>query len=138
LTSLLNKNWKNAISILVSGLIAGAVYLPETELLKSKPILKARLTDDLSGLSLTLREDKTFELVPETWMGTFEVFTGNYKIDEKRIIFLDKPYDSDFIPDTVHIFKGKIILNGDVKKPDTSFARYFDIRLNLLENPDNR
>ncbi|WP_188460432.1 hypothetical protein [Marivirga lumbricoides] len=138
LNSLMKKNWKNAIIISLSGLIAGTIYLPRTELLKSKPILKARLIDDLSSLSLTLREDKTFELVQETWMGTLEAFTGKYQIDGTRIIFLDEPYDNDFIPNTVDIYNDKIILNGDINKPDTSFAQFFDIQLNLLKNPDHK
>lgn len=133
LNAILRKHWQPVLIISVSALIAGAIYIPTTELLKSPPVLKARLIDDLSGLSLTLREDKAFVLVPETWMGESEKFNGRYEIDGTRIIFLDEPYDNDFIPDTVEIYKDKIILNGDINKPDTSFARYFEIQLNLLK-----
>ncbi|UII27191.1 hypothetical protein LVD15_01830 [Fulvivirga maritima] len=138
LNSLIYKKRKNAIIILASGLIAVLIYLPRTELLKSKPVIKASLIDDLSALRLTLRENHSFELVPETWMGTFEEFTGKYQIDGKRIIFLDQPYDNDFIPDTVYIYKEKILLNNNLNEPDTSFSNFFDIQLNLLEKPDNK
>ena len=120
--------------IAASSLIAGAIYLPKTEWLKSKPVLKARLIDDLSSISLVLRKDNSFEIIPVTWMGAFEEFTGQYQIMGNKIIFLDEPYDNNFIPDTVDIYKDKIILNGDITEPDTSFARYFEIHLNLLDN----
>lgn len=132
LNALLKKKWRTALIIATSVLIALAIYLPRTELLKSKPVLKARLVDDLNALNLTLREDNTFELIPESWMGTFEEFTGKYEVLENRIVFLNRPYDNDFIPDTVDIYKDKIILNGNINKPDTSFARFFEIHLNLL------
>ena len=108
------------------------ILLSQAEILKRKPVLKARLIDDLSSLDLTLMEDNTFELIPVTWMGAFEKFEGKYDLLENRIIFLDKPYDKGFIPDTVDIYEDKIIMNGDISKPDTSFANYFIIEFNLI------
>ena len=116
-------------------LISLLIYLPHSELLKSKPVLKASLNDDISSLRLTLRANNTFELEPATWMGTLDVFTGKYKIEGTNIIFLDPPYDNGFIPDTVVLYHDKIILNGDLTSPDTSFANFFQIRMNELENP---
>ena len=131
------RNWRVVMTIATSSLIAGAIYMSRSEWLKSEPVLEARLIDDLSVLNLTLREDNTFEIIPDTWIGTFEEFTGEYQIEGNRIIFLDKPYESNFIPDTVDIYNDKIILNGDISEPDTSFARYFEIQLNLLVNLNN-
>ncbi|TRX50659.1 hypothetical protein FNH22_25395 [Fulvivirga sp. M361] len=132
LIGLLNKDWKSVFIITFSSLIAGMILLSRTEILKSEPVLKARLIDDLSSLNLTLREDNTFEFIPVTWMGAFEKFEGKYQLQENKIIFLDEPYGKGFIPDTIDIYKDKIIMNGDLSKPDTSFANYFIIEFNSL------
>lgn len=130
---MLRLNWKFVALIIIAILIAGTFVWSNTELLKSKPVLKAILVDDLTHLNLTLREDKTFELLPMTWLGSSNAFTGKYRMQGNKIIFLDRPYDNEFIPDTVDIFEDKLILNGDITQPDTSFARYFTIHLDLLE-----
>ncbi|MEQ9120390.1 hypothetical protein [Fulvivirga sp.] len=133
LNAVLRKNWKGASIIMLTCLIAMLIYLPRTELFKSKPVLEAVLIDDLNGIRMILRENKTFEIIPESWMGTFEIYTGSYKTIGTKIIFLDQPYDNDFIPDTVNVYKDKIILNGNINNPDTSFANHFTIHLNKLE-----
>ena len=62
-------------------------------------------------------------------------FKGNYNLVYNKIIFLDKPYDNNFIPDTVTIYNDKIILGFDKEsKPITDFATYFDITQNELKN----
>jgi hypothetical protein len=130
LNSVKNRNWISLIIIIASGLLSSLFYLLETELVIIEPILKAKLTDDLSGIDLILREDQTFELKSYSFIGTHENFSGDYLLDSNKIIFLDRPYDSDFIPDTIYIYENKIVLNHVLSKPDTSFASYFDIRLN--------
>tara|TARA_R110001592_G_scaffold204537_1_gene454596 strand:+ start:2136 stop:2690 length:555 start_codon:yes stop_codon:yes gene_type:complete len=136
LNALIRKHWKSVTVIAISILLAVSIYLSRTEFFKSPPVLKARLIDDLSGISLTLREDNTFELIPESWLGASDEFKGAYQIDGNKIIFLDKPYYNSFIPDTVNIYRDKIILNGDLAKLDTSFANYFSIYFN--EIPKNQ
>ena len=105
-----------------------------SELFKSKVILKATLKDDLSSINLTLRENKHFEVNAST-LFTDEKFTGHYQIIGNKIIFKNKHYSNDFIPDTVQIIGDKIILHFDKSgKPITNFATYFDIRENKIKN----
>jgi len=119
--------------MITSGLISSLFYLLDTELFKSEPVLKATLIDDLSGIDLILREDHTFDLQSNSFIGTYEKFSGDYLLDSNKIIFLDRPYDNNFIPDTIYIYDDKIVLNHVLAKPDTSFANYFNIRLNKTE-----
>lgn len=106
----------------------------DTELFKSKILMKAVLVDDLSSLELKLRNNNSFELVPRTYLGSSEKFTGEYTIEQNKIIFNNRPYDNSFIPDTVYIIENKIILEFNaVGEPDTSFANYFRIDKNDLK-----
>ena len=90
--------------------------------------------DDLSVINLTLRRNNTFEVSVATIFSS-QNFNGKYKLIDDKIIFLDKPYDNEFIPDTLTIDKDKIILKFDKDmKPVTDFATYFDINLNKLKN----
>ena len=101
---------------------------------KSKKILEATLMDDLSAIHLTLRADKKFEMVSSN-MFSEKVYKGNYQIVDNKIIFKDKRYDNDFIPDTVTIIGDKIIIRFDESgKPITDFATYFDIKRNEIKN----
>ena len=108
-------------------LIIAIVLALSTELFKNEKILEAILMDDLSGIHLTLRTGQQFEV---TASGLFskETYTGQYELIGNKIIFLDQPYDNDFIPDTVYIIDDKIILRFDKKgEPITSFATFFKI-----------
>ena len=58
---------------------------------------------------------------------------GEYKLDKNKIIFLDKPYDNDFIPDTITIIGDKLIMrHNSTGDPMTDFATYFLISQNNL------
>jgi hypothetical protein len=106
----------------------GILIIQKTELFKSKIIVKAFLVDDLSGLELTLRQNNRFELLPVTYLGPCKSFTGRYKMEGDKIIFLDRPYDNKFIGDTVYMINNKIVLRFDSQgQPDTTFANYFRI-----------
>jgi len=121
------------ISFLFFGLMALLVLI-NSELFKSKKILEARLIDDLSAINLTLRENKTFEMNLSTPF-TDETYTGYYEMKNNKIIFKDKHYDNEFIPDTITIIEDKIILKFDEEgKPVTEFASYFDIKKNRIKN----
>lgn len=110
------------------------VLISETELFKSKIIFEAVLVDDLSSLTLRLRENNDFELIPLTFLGYSKPLTGEYQVQGNKIIFLDRPYDNDFIGDTVYIIDKKLIIRFDSKGiPDTSFANYFRIDKNELK-----
>lgn len=97
--------------------------------------LHAILKDDLSNLHLNLYDDNSFELSANTWL-TNEVFEGKYQFTGDTVIFLDPPYDNDFIPTKVVLHGNKLILRtmGD-GKIDTSFASYFEVLKNeITEN----
>ncbi len=127
---------KNRTGILFGVIILGTVLCSElitSEIFKSKKILEATLMDDLSAIHLTLRADKKFEMVSSN-MFSEKVYKGNYQIVDNKIIFKDKRYDNDFIPDTVTIIGDKIIIRFDESgKPITDFATYFDIKRNEIK-----
>ena len=107
--------------------------LLQSELLKSEKVLEATLDDDLSAMFLTLRKNGRFELVSDNMFGS-KTFDGNYKVRGNMIIFLSKPYENDFIPDTIKVAEGKLVWNFDSSgKPVISFANYFTIKTNKLE-----
>lgn len=127
------KKDKITIFISIAGLaISGLTsWVISSETFKSKILIEAHLIGDLSAIQLKLRENGKFESIPITFLGPSESFKGEYKIENDNIIFFDRPYDSDFIPDTVKIVNDKIILEFDkFGNPDTTFANYFEIKLN--------
>jgi hypothetical protein len=113
------------------------ILISWTELFKSAVVLKATLWDDLSVLRLTLRENNQFELVSEILMFT-ETYSGAYKISGNQIVFIDKPYNNNFIPDTIWIMNNKIVLSFDEnEKANLGFAQYFDIEMNHIKLNNN-
>ena len=128
---------KNKRGILIGILIIGTVFVTElfcSELFKSKKILEATLMDDLSAINLTLRANNTFEVVSST-MFSEQTFKGDYKLSNNKIVFKDRPYDNDFIPDTLVIVGDKIICRFDKNgNAVTDFATYFVIKKNETKN----
>ena len=128
-----NKRGKQ-IGIVTSLLFIGLLFF-QSDLLKSKKVLIATLWDDLSSIELILRENKDFELISNVFMFE-EKFTGKYENKGNKIIFLDRPYDNDLIPDTVTILENKIILQFDSNgQANLGFAQYLEITLNELNAP---
>lgn len=129
---------KSKRGILIGIFLIGIFFIAElldSDLFKSKKILEATLMDDLSAIHLTLREDKRFEVVSST-VFTEQIFKGKYQLLGDKIIFEDRPYDSDFIPDTLTIIGDKIVCQFDKNgKPVTGFATYFDIKRNKIQSP---
>ena len=127
----------NRKGILIGTLILGIISTSElinSEVFKSKKILEATLMDDLSAIHLTLRVDKKFEMVSSN-MFNEDTYKGNYHIIDNKIIFEDKRYTNDFIPDTLIIIGNKIIVRFDENgNPVTDFAAYFDIKKNRIIN----
>lgn len=127
------KRDKSVIPILIFIILTILVTeIFKSEIFKSQKVLVAVLNDDLCKTYLTLRKNNTFEIDAVTIFSD-QKFKGKYKLINDKIIFLDKPYDNDFIPDTMTILKDKIILrfknNGE---PVIDFATYFDIEQNNL------
>jgi len=87
-------------------LIAIIIFnLYHSELFKSKPILKAILRDDLFHHTLIFRENGKVENQIQGMFGYEKTYKGIYHFKEDTIIFSKKPYDNDFIPDTLLIDK---------------------------------
>jgi hypothetical protein len=120
------------VLIILIGIIT-LVELLRSDLFKSEKIIEATLSDDLSNIHMILRKDSSFQMISSTMFGENH-YKGNYKLIKDRIIFLDKPYENNFIPDTLRIINDKIILRFEnTGKPDTSFASYFSINLNKVK-----
>ena len=113
-------------------------FLYNSELLKSKKVLDASLIDDLSRIDLIFRENGNFETNVSGMFGYSERIKGKYLIRNDSIIFLDKPYTNDFIPDTVIIDNNKRAIffrknkNGEFSR-EKSFVNYFEINHEEIE-----
>jgi hypothetical protein len=127
--SIVRKQWKTLFINLSFVFLVVLIQVGRSEYFKSPKLLEATLNDELSAIGLVLRQDMSFEVQPVSFIGEERPFKGNYKINGHQLIFLSPPYDNDFIPDTVLFYKDKIIMNGDIQNPDTSFARFFEIRM---------
>jgi hypothetical protein len=127
--------------ILLGITIFATVLLIETfssELFKSKKVLRAVLMDDMFGVNLTLREDSTFQMI-FTVIFSNTTYKGKYKMLGNKIVFLDKPSQNGFIPDTVLILGDKIIMSyNENGKADTGYGNYFRIFENNLAYVDDR
>ncbi len=128
---------KNKRGILIGVLVIGTVFLTElynVDKNKNNAILKATLMDDLSAIHLTLNDDSTFEVIASTILNEI-TFKGNYQLIDNKIIFKDRPYDNEFIPDTLYIQGDKIVFQFDKDgKAITNFASYFKIHQNELDS----
>lgn len=113
--------------------------LNQSEMLKSRILLKATLKDDLSSITLVLRNNGHFETTSNGVFGYTEKNSGKYLIKNDTIIFLNKPYSNDYIPDKVVIDKKgsaiyfKMDTNGQFSR-EKSFVNYFDITKNEIKN----
>ncbi len=126
--------------VIVSGLFLLVILgfkTKESEILKANKIFEAKLIDDLSGINLILREDGTFETESYTIYGG-DVITGKYELIGDTIVFKDKPYDNDFMPNRVLIDKERQrvwVKRLEDGRFDTTeyFAGFFEVRFNELE-----
>ncbi|MCB0540939.1 MAG: hypothetical protein KDE33_25740 [Bacteroidetes bacterium] len=97
------------------------------------PVLKAILIDDLSSINLNLYSDNTFQIYSNDLMGEGDSYLGKFQLRGDTIIFLDKPYHNDFIPDKIFKVEDKLIrAYKDDGSIDTSFASFFEILKNDL------
>ncbi len=95
--------------------------LIESELFKSKIVLSGTLKDDLFYYTLIFRKDGTCENNVNGFLGFEDKYDGKYKMAGDTIIFTVKPYENDFIPDTLLLDKKQnaIFLN---KNKDGEFS----------------
>lgn len=72
--------------------------------------MTAVLKDDLYNYRLIFRKNNTVENQINGFMGFSQTISGKYKIENDLIIFNPKPYDNDFIPDTLLIDKKQNVI----------------------------
>ncbi|NLR94643.1 hypothetical protein HGP29_25790 [Flammeovirga sp. SR4] len=117
-------NQTSKIKLIAHGTILFSILtinLCHSEIFKSESIMTAVLKHDLYYYRLIFRKDNTVENQINGFMGYSETIYGKYKIENDLIIFNPKPYDNDFIPDTLLIDKKQNVIfmerdkNGDFK-----------------------
>ena len=117
--SLIRKGIKlNKIKVISHLIVIGFIILISiinSDLFKSKRIVTATLKDDLYHYTLILRENGKCENNAFGMFGYTEKFNGEYYLKNDTIIFTTKPYDNDFLPDTVLLdtVQGAIFINKD-------------------------
>lgn len=97
----------------------------------SPVILSAHYDGDTNGISLKLREDRTYGLENYSILGG-EFIEGNY-ILENDTIYMDRkePIGNDFINDKLVVTKDKILFHLD-KNGNFDTVNYF---MRIIENP---
>ena len=94
--------------------------------------MTAVLKDDLFHYRLIFREDGTVENRENGIFGMSGTNFGKYKIDKNLIIFDKKPYDNDFLPDTLLIEKNQnaLFMEKDSKgnfRTEKNWLNHFEI-----------
>ncbi|MDR1092059.1 MAG: hypothetical protein LBL79_13365 [Prevotella sp.] len=134
---------KNEIDIAIHSLVIIAVLLfynvdvkkyveVYKESKKPKRVITANYKDDLFYYTLIFRENGDCEHEINGFLGYQEVIKGKYYFKGDTIIFTKKPYNNDFIPDTILIDKEeeKILLQRDSLG---NFNKKYD-SFNIIEN----
>ena len=105
LISSINQGIKqNKVKVIFHGLVLFSIILTnlyQSELLKPKKVLTAILKDDQFHYTLILREKGNCETEVSGIFGFDEVFNGKYDFYGDTVVFTKKPYDNNFIPDTL-------------------------------------
>jgi hypothetical protein len=117
--SITKKGFKqNKIKVIFHGLVIFTIILTnflQSDHLKSKRILTAILKGDKFYYTLKFRENGSCENQVSGIFGFQEVYHGKYRLQGDTIIFSKKPYNNDFIPDTLLINRKEkaIFINKD-------------------------
>lgn len=106
--------------------------LYNSELFKSERVLTATLHDDQFHYTLIFRKDGKCENDISGIFGYHEIFQGRYTFLQDTVVFTKKPYDNDFIPDTLLIDRaaGAIFIERDAYGKfikEKSFLNHFEI-----------
>lgn len=109
------------------------INLLQSELVKPKRILTATLKDDLFRYTLIFRENGNCENEVYGVFGFHETIKGKYKLNGDTILFIKKPYDNNFIPDTLLIDKkaNAIFIKKDAKgnfQAKKEWLNHFEIK----------
>ncbi|NTS44008.1 hypothetical protein HRG84_24225 [Flavisolibacter sp. BT320] len=97
----------------ITGILLFNLY--DSELFKSDRVLTAILHDDQFHYTLVFRKDGKCENDISGIFGYHQEFKGQYVFKQDTIVFTKKPYDNDFIPDTLLIDRtaGVIFIEKD-------------------------
>lgn len=132
----------NKVKLISHGLlvaITATIILFQSEVFKSKQVLSATLKDDLFHYTLVFREDGSCENQTQGFLGFEETIHGQYQFSGDTIIFKKKPYDNNFIPDTLLIDRDKNVIfkerdkNGKFANK-VEWLNHFDINKDYLRN----
>lgn len=113
----IKRNLIKFISHLLTFLFIIFFIIIHCESLKSPRYLTAILDSDSDSFELVLRENGKFENTVSGMFGYAETYKGKFYQYEDTIIFKNRPYDKDFIPDTILLDK---IQNAIFIKRDSS------------------
>ena len=80
-----------------------AQFIQSSELFKSKRVISAELKGDLYTYELVFRENGSVENNIAGIFGYSETLKGSYSLEDSLIIFGQKPYDNNFLPDTLYL-----------------------------------
>lgn len=109
LISLIRKGKQTTkIKLTAHGIVLLSIFafnLYHSEIFKSERVMTAVLKDDLYHYRLILRKNGNVENQANGMFGFSQTFHGKYKIKDDFIIFSEKPFDNEFIPDTLLIDK---------------------------------
>lgn len=97
---------QNKTKVIFHGLVLVTIFLTnifQSDLFKSQRVLTATLKDDQFHYTLVFRKDGNCENEVSGIFGFQEIYHGKYKFYGDTIVFAKKPYDNDFIPDTLLI-----------------------------------
>ena len=122
-----------AHSIIILTMVILKLYNSNSELFKSNRMLEATLKDDLFYYTLIFRENGTVENQIDGFLGYSKTYKGTYVIKGDTVIFSKKPYDNNFIPDTLLIDRnqGVIFMKRDKNgqfSTKTEWLNHFTIR----------
>lgn len=81
-------------------IIASGIYLHNKYKTKPNMIMSAILVDDLFNYELKIYQDSIVEHEFNGFLGYKKIIKGKYFIKDSLLIFKNKPYDNDFLPDT--------------------------------------
>jgi hypothetical protein len=127
---------QNKIELVSHGVVLTGILLfnlYDSEAFKSDRILTATLRDDQFHYTLIFRKDGKCENDISGIFGYHQVFKGKYAFRQDTIVFTKKPYDNDFIPDTLLIDRtaGVIFIEKDTKGffvKEKNWLNHFEIQ----------
>ncbi len=113
-------------------LVAMLINIAYSETFKSERVLTATLKDDLFHYTLVFRKNGMVENQINGFLGYTQTIKGEYYTKGDTIIFTKKPYENNFIPDTMLVDRDKkaIFMNKNEAgefATEKTWLNYFEI-----------